>query len=39
MKLRPVSKLNKGNTETLEKLDNDVVSKNCDVIVIFPFYG
>ena len=34
MKLGPVTKLDKGN----KKIDDDVMSTNCDVIVIFPIY-
>ena len=39
MKLGPVTKLDKKNKTTSKKFDNDVVSANCDVIVIFPIYG
>ena len=39
MKLRPVTKLDKRNKTTSKKFDDDVMSKNCDVIVIFPIYG
>ena len=35
MKLGPVTKHDKANTATLKKLDNDVISENCEVIVIF----
>ena len=35
MKLRPVTKLGKRNTATSEKLDDDVLSTNDDVIVTF----
>ena len=38
MKLGPVTKLVKRNTTTSKKIDGDVISKNCDVIVIFPVY-
>ena len=39
MKFGPVNKSNKKNKATLKKLDNDVVSENCDFIVIFVIYG
>ena len=39
MEFGPVTKLDKRNTITSEKFDNDVPSENCDVIVIFPIYG
>ena len=39
MKLGTVTKLDKRNKTTLEKFDNDVMSKNCDVIVIFRISG
>ena len=35
MKLRPVTKLDKKNKITSKKFDVDVMSGNCDVIVIF----
>ena len=35
MKLGPVTKLDKKNTATSEKLDDDVLSANGDVIVTF----
>ena len=38
MKLGPVNKLNKRNKTTSKKFDDDVLSKNCDVIAIFPSY-
>ena len=34
MKLRPVTKLDKRNKTTSKNLDANVMSKNCDVIVI-----
>ena len=37
MKLGPVTKLDKRN-KTSKNIDNDVMSANCDVIVIFPIY-
>ena len=36
MKVEPVSKLDKTNKATSKKFDGDVISPNCDVIVIFP---
>ena len=39
MKLVPGTKLEKRNTATSKKLDEDVVSVNFDVLVIFPIYG
>ena len=39
MKLGPVTKLDKKNNKTSKKFENDVMSENCDVIVIFPIYG
>ena len=38
MKLEPVTKPDKRNKTTWKKFDNDVISKNCD-IVIFSIYG
>ena len=37
MKLRPVTKLDKRNMATSEKLDDDVLSANDDAIVTFYF--
>ena len=39
MKLGPVTKLDKRNKTTSNKLDDGVMSVNYDVIVIFPIYG
>ena len=39
MKHGSVTKLDKRNKTTSKKFDDDVMSKNCDVIVIFPIYG
>ena len=36
MKLRPVTKLDKRNTETSKKVDDDVMLTNCDVIIFIP---
>ena len=38
MKLGLVTKLNKGNKTTSKKLDDDLMSSNCDVIFSFPIY-
>ena len=38
MKLVPVTKLDKRN-KTTPKIDDDVLSANYEVIVIFPIYG
>ena len=37
MKLGPVTKLYKKNTTTSKFFDDGIMSKNCDVIVIFQF--
>ena len=39
MKLRPVAKLDKRNTETSNKFDDDAMSPNYDAIAFFPIYG
>ena len=39
MKLGQVTKFNKSNTVTSRKTDDNVMSGNCDVTVIFPFHG
>ena len=39
MKLGPVPKLDKRHKTTSKKLDDDVISTNCDAIVIFLIYG
>ena len=39
MKLGPVTKPEKKNKPTSKNFDDDVMSANCDVIVIFPIYG
>ena len=39
MKLGPAIKLDKKNTATSKKIDDDVMSVNCDVIVFFLTYG
>ena len=39
MKLGPVTKLDIGNkTTSKKKIDDEAMSANCDVIVIFPIY-
>ena len=37
MKLGPVTKPDKGNTST-SKIDNDVMSANCDAVAFFSIY-
>ena len=39
MKLGPVTKIDKRNKKKSKKIDNDVVSESCDVIVIFRIFG
>ena len=39
IKLGPVIKIDKRNKTRSKKIDNDAMSANCDVIVIFPIYG
>ena len=39
MKLGPVTKLDKKNKTTSKTFDVDVMSENCDVIVIFWIFG
>ena len=39
MKLGPVTKLDKRNRATSKKDDDDVISTNWDVIIVFPIYG
>ena len=39
MKLELVTKLNKRNKAMPKKLGDDVMSSNCDLIVIFVIYG
>ena len=39
MKLGPVTKLDKRNTTTSKKFDDDVLLSNCEVFVIFPIHG
>ena len=39
MKLGPVTKLDKRKKVSSKKLDVDVMSENCDVIVIFLIFG
>ena len=38
MKLGPVTKLNKENTAMSKKIDDDIMSASCNVIVIFSIY-
>ena len=39
MKLEQVTNLDDKNLTTSEKFDDDVVSTNYDIIIIFPIYG
>ena len=39
MKLGPVTKLDKKNKTTSKIFDDDVMSANCDFIVIFPIFS
>ena len=39
VKLGPVTKLDKKNKTMSKKFDNDIMSKNCDVSVIFPIHS
>ena len=39
MNLGPVTKLDKRNKTRSKKFDNDVMSEDCDVIVIFQSFG
>ena len=39
MKLGPVNKIDKKNKTTSKKIDNDILSENCNVIAIFPVYS
>ena len=39
MKIGSVTKLENRNKTTSKKIDDDVISKNCDVIVIFRIFG
>ena len=39
MKLGTITKIYKRNKTTSNKFDDDIMSANCDVIVIFPIYG
>ena len=39
MKLGPVPKLDKRNKTKSKKIDVDVMSENCEVIVIFRIFG
>ena len=39
MKLGPETKLDKRKKTTSKKLDDDFISKNCDVIAILAIYG
>ena len=39
MELGPVTKLDRRNTATSKKSDDDFMSANWDIIVFFPIYG
>ena len=39
MKLGPVTKLDKRNKTASKKFDVDIMSENCDAIVIFRIFG
>ena len=39
MKFGPVTKLDKRNKATSKNFDYDVMSRNCDIIVIFFIFG
>ena len=39
MKLGPVTKFDKRNRATSKQDDDDVISTNWDVIIVFPIYG
>ena len=39
MNLGSVTKIDKRKKATSKKFEGDVISVNCDVIVIFPIYG
>ena len=39
MKLGLVNKLDKASKATLKKIDVNVMSENCDIIVIFRIFG
>ena len=38
MKFGPLTKLDKTNKKTQKTFDDDVMTTNCDAIVIFPIY-
>ena len=39
MKLGAITKIDKRNNITSTKLSNDILSENCDVIIIFRIFG
>ena len=39
MKLAPVTRVDKRNKTTSKKFDDDGMSRNCDIITIFPIYS
>ena len=38
MKLGPATKIDKNNKKTFKKFNDDIMSENCDVIVLFSIY-
>ena len=39
MKLGATTKLDKRNKRTFRKIDDDVISENCDAIAVFPIHN
>ena len=39
MKLGPVTKLHKKNKKNAKKIDDDIISANCDITIIFLIHG
>ena len=39
MKLRPVTNIHRRNITTSKKIDDDVISKICNAIIIFAIFG
>ena len=39
MKFGPVTKLEKRNKTTSKKIDDNAMSSNCDIRVVFPIYS
>ena len=38
MELGPATKLDKRSKTTSKKIDDDIISENCDAIAVFPIY-